>query len=182
MACSGSAVASGFFHCVLRKNKKGPKRPLHTARIWMALAIPGGAPGYDDDKQLGNFITHIPALTSQRLREHSVQTPDVKAERHEAQDSDFSGLYGVRRGRKCPLQPCRGLAWAHPLEFRQLVPEPGELPFGILAGRPAGNQPCPPPRDLSPPGPGHGGPARRPLPPPQRAQSSPPHRPPPPPR
>src|SRR5437762_8330039 len=105
----------------------------------MALAIPGGAPGYDDDKQLGNFITHIPALTSQRLREHSVQTPDVKAERHEAQDSDFSGLYGVRRGRKCPLQPCRGLAWAHPLEFRQLVPKPGELPFCILAGRRAAN-------------------------------------------
>src|SRR5580692_6713230 len=32
---------------------------MHTARIWMALAIPGGAPGYDDDKQFGNFITHM---------------------------------------------------------------------------------------------------------------------------
>jgi hypothetical protein len=27
----------------------------------MALAIPGGAPGYDDDKEFGNFITHIAA-------------------------------------------------------------------------------------------------------------------------
>ena len=32
---------------------------MHTARIWMASAIPGGAPGYDDDKEFGNFITHI---------------------------------------------------------------------------------------------------------------------------
>jgi hypothetical protein len=32
---------------------------MHTARIWMASAIPGGAPGYDDDKQFGNFITHM---------------------------------------------------------------------------------------------------------------------------
>jgi len=27
----------------------------------MASAIPGGAPGYDDDKQFGNFITHMAA-------------------------------------------------------------------------------------------------------------------------
>jgi hypothetical protein len=25
----------------------------------MALAIPGGVPGYDDDKQLGNNIAHV---------------------------------------------------------------------------------------------------------------------------
>jgi hypothetical protein len=34
----------------------------------MASAIPGGAPGYDDDKELGNFITHMTARTSRRLR------------------------------------------------------------------------------------------------------------------
>src|SRR6202043_3817175 len=53
---------------VLRKIKRGPRGPMHTARMWMALAIPGGAPGYDDDKEFGNFITHIGARTSQRLR------------------------------------------------------------------------------------------------------------------
>jgi hypothetical protein len=41
---------------------------MHTARIWMASAIPGGAPGYDDNKEFGNFITHSMARTSQRLR------------------------------------------------------------------------------------------------------------------
>jgi hypothetical protein len=44
----------------------------------MALAIPGGAPGYDDDKQFGNFITHIAAKTFQRLREHTILGPEVK--------------------------------------------------------------------------------------------------------
>jgi hypothetical protein len=36
--------------------------------MWMASAIPGGAPGYDDNKEFGNFITHSAAQTSQRLR------------------------------------------------------------------------------------------------------------------
>ena len=32
---------------------------MHTARIWMASATPGGAPGYDYDKEFGNNITHL---------------------------------------------------------------------------------------------------------------------------
>ena len=51
---------------------------MHTARIWMALAIPGGAPGYDGNKKFGNFITHMAARTSQRLRGYSRPTPEVK--------------------------------------------------------------------------------------------------------
>jgi hypothetical protein len=51
---------------------------MHTARIWMALAIPGGAPGYDGNKEFGNFITHMAARTSQRLRGYSHPTPEVK--------------------------------------------------------------------------------------------------------
>ncbi len=51
---------------------------MHTARIWMALAIPGGAPGYDYNNKLGNFIAHIAAQTSQRLRGYSHQVPEVK--------------------------------------------------------------------------------------------------------
>jgi hypothetical protein len=40
-------------------NKKGPQRALmHTACKWMASAIPGGAPWYDENKKFGNFITH----------------------------------------------------------------------------------------------------------------------------
>ena len=57
---------------------------MHTARFWMALAIPGGAPGYDDDKEFGNFITHMTARTSQRLRKHTRQTLKVKARGDEA--------------------------------------------------------------------------------------------------
>ena len=41
---------------------------MHTARIWMASATPGGAPGYDYDKEFGNNIAHLAAQTSQRLR------------------------------------------------------------------------------------------------------------------
>jgi hypothetical protein len=51
---------------------------MHTARIWMALAIPGGAPGYDYNNKLGNFIAHTTAQTSQRLRGYSHQAPEVK--------------------------------------------------------------------------------------------------------
>jgi hypothetical protein len=54
----------------------------------MTLAIPGGAPGYDNDKkELGNNITHLAAQTSQRLREHSHNGPNVKARPDETQDS-----------------------------------------------------------------------------------------------
>jgi hypothetical protein len=59
---AASSVAS------IRKIKRGPRGPLHTARSWMALAIPGGAPGYDYNKKFGNNITHFAVLTSQRLR------------------------------------------------------------------------------------------------------------------
>jgi hypothetical protein len=34
----------------------------------MALAIPGGALGYDYNKGLGNNITHFAVLTFQKLR------------------------------------------------------------------------------------------------------------------
>jgi hypothetical protein len=46
--------------------------------MWMASATPGGAPGYDDDKQFGNFITHSTVQTSQRLR--GTYLPDPKSQ------------------------------------------------------------------------------------------------------
>src|SRR6266851_7865842 len=88
--CAASSV--GFL-----EKKRGPRGPMHTARIWMASAIPGGAPGYDDDKELGNFITHMTAQTSRRLRKHSCQTLKVNARRHEALDLELSGVPDVRR-------------------------------------------------------------------------------------
>src|SRR3954469_11021446 len=68
MAFSGGLLSAASFSCVFGQIKRGPRGPLHTARIWMASAIPGGAPGYNDDKQFGNFITHLTVRTSQRLR------------------------------------------------------------------------------------------------------------------
>jgi hypothetical protein len=41
----------------------------------MTSAIPGGAPGYDDDKELGNNVAHATRRTSRRLREIDRQTP-----------------------------------------------------------------------------------------------------------
>jgi hypothetical protein len=81
------------------ENKKGPGRgPMHTARIWMALAIPGGAPGYDDDKQFGNFITHRSAQASQRLREHTAEASKVKSQAEITLNFEFSEVPSVRRG------------------------------------------------------------------------------------
>jgi hypothetical protein len=59
----------------------------------MALAIPGGAPGYDYDKEFGNNITHLAARTSQRLRVYIRQTPKVKGS---VSERDFSSLAGFR--------------------------------------------------------------------------------------
>jgi hypothetical protein len=73
----------------------------------MASAIPGGAPGYDDDKQFGNFVTHFAADTSQRLRDHSVKTPDVKGRRREAQTCS---LHRFPHGRESVF----GCKWSYP--------------------------------------------------------------------
>jgi hypothetical protein len=50
-------------------NKKGPREgPQRTVRSGMASASPGGAPGYDKNKKLGNFVAHFIVTASQRLR------------------------------------------------------------------------------------------------------------------
>jgi hypothetical protein len=41
----------------------------------MTSAIPGGAPGYDDDKELGNNVAHTTHEASRRLREIDWQKP-----------------------------------------------------------------------------------------------------------
>jgi hypothetical protein len=51
-------------------NKKGPEEgPGAPSECGWHLAIPGGAPGYDYDKEFGNNIAHFTAYASQRLRE-----------------------------------------------------------------------------------------------------------------
>src|ERR1700688_3644850 len=106
MAGSGCAVFARLSQLEVRKIKRGPRGPMHTARMWMALAIPGGAPGYDDDKKFGNFVTHIAAQTSQRLREHSDEPRKVKGSRRCARFWEISGVPGVRREQKCCFQLC----------------------------------------------------------------------------
>jgi hypothetical protein len=54
---------------------------MRTARIWMALAIPGDAPGYDGDKEFGNNVTHQGAELSKGCANHSDETADVKGRR-----------------------------------------------------------------------------------------------------
>src|SRR5947208_13183192 len=68
--------------CLVREIKKAPKRAhAHRLSCGWQLATPGGVPGYDGDKEFGNNITHGGGSASQRLREHSGQSPDVKAMR-----------------------------------------------------------------------------------------------------
>lgn len=51
-------------------NKKGPQEaPCAPLGFGWPLAIPGDAPGYDDDKEFGNNVTHEVGPASQRLRE-----------------------------------------------------------------------------------------------------------------
>src|SRR6187402_3419187 len=97
MTCSGYAVVSGLFCWLFRKIKRGPRGPMHTARMWMASATPGGAPGYDDDKKFGNNITHLTARTSQRLR--GTYCPSFKSQATGAigAEKQLSGVFNLRR-------------------------------------------------------------------------------------
>jgi hypothetical protein len=93
MACSGRpAVGSlwaflisdlvdlGLFGLELADNKKGPEEaPTHTARIWDGLAIPGGAPGYDDNKKFGNNIPHLGVQLPKGCATYTALPRNVKA-------------------------------------------------------------------------------------------------------
>src|SRR5260370_35018964 len=87
----------------------------------MALAIPGGAPGYDDDKQFGNFIAHIAARTSQRLREHSGEPPKVKGRRRSARLVQSSRVPGISRAENAGSGHVPGLKAS---SWRGLPPAP----------------------------------------------------------
>src|SRR4051812_12199227 len=74
---------------------------MHTARIWMASATPGGAPGYDYDKEFGNNVTHSTARTSQRLRGYTARSPEVKGRTTLARFWQCNGVPAFRRGGIC---------------------------------------------------------------------------------
>jgi len=84
---------------------------MHTARMWMTSAIPGGAPGYDDDKEFGNFITHMAAQTSRRLREHN---DHPEKSREGTNGRDFGRLAGSRRSARAKIR----------LAAMRIAPEP----------------------------------------------------------
>ena len=127
-------------------NKKGPEEaPCAPPEFGWPSATPGDAPGYDDDKEFGNNIAHLTAQTSQRLREHSRHRPNVKA--RGPFSLIFPRLSGVPAVGECEnaapaqeerhsyaLQPLLRRLRLHPFELRQLVPEPGELPLGVVPG------------------------------------------------
>src|SRR5215207_4162429 len=97
MVCSGCAVPARLRQFRFWEIKKGPRGPMHTARIWMASATPGGAPGYDYDKEFGNNITHLAARTSQRLRGYTAQPLEVKGRTPLARFSQCNRVPAVRR-------------------------------------------------------------------------------------
>ena len=106
MACSGCAVPARLRQFQFWEIKKGPRGPMHTARIWMASATPGGAPGYDYDKEFGNNITHSRVHTCQRLRGYTAQSPKVKGRTPIARLRQLSGVPGVRRVGFLCVQAC----------------------------------------------------------------------------
>ena len=136
----------------------------------MASATRGGAPGYDDDKEFGNNIAHLPAQTSQRLRGYSQLTPIVKASCHSRRfGTRLAGFRPFGEG-EIAAMPQKRSAWQrlcrdchrpspgamaiqppprrlrrHPFELRQLMPKPGELPLGVVPGVGCGRSRRPPP-------------------------------------
>src|SRR3954470_18645534 len=77
--------------------KRAVRGPCTPPSFGMASAIPGGAPGYYDDKEFCNNIAHTPHRTSQRLRGYICRTPDVKGGRHRARESQPNRVFSIRR-------------------------------------------------------------------------------------
>src|SRR5436190_23952011 len=79
----------------------------------MALAIPGGAPRYDYDKEFGNNITHCAAQTSQRLR--ALYRPNPGSQGRDAKIAIWSSVTGFRPFGECEFAvPCHAGATSSP--------------------------------------------------------------------
>src|SRR5436305_7036995 len=76
----------------------------------MASAIPGGAPGYDYDKEFGNNIAHFTAQTSQRLR--ALYRPNPGSQGEDAKSAIWSSVTGFRPfGEHEFAVPCHAGSW-----------------------------------------------------------------------
>src|SRR5882724_4654662 len=97
MACSGSGFCR-LFGLELWEIKKGPKRPPRTPpEFGMASATPGGAPGYDENQEFGNNITHAGAHFPKDCAK--IATKPVKSRQGAVQTRflELSGVPAVRR-------------------------------------------------------------------------------------
>src|SRR4051812_3189027 len=81
----------------------------------MASATPGGAPGYDYDKEFGNNVAHSTARTSQRLRGYTARSPEVKGRTPLARFWQCNCVPGFRRVGFLCVQAC-GEAACRPCE------------------------------------------------------------------
>src|SRR5207245_129554 len=87
IACSGSGFCR-LFGLELWEIKKGPKRPYaHRLNLGMASAIPGGVPGYHDDKEFGNNISHASVHFPKDCATYTGPALNVKARRCAPQHS-----------------------------------------------------------------------------------------------
>ena len=114
-------------------NKKGPQRPPCTPpEFGMASATPGGAPGYDYDKEFGNNITHLKALTYQRLRRYTARSREVKGRTPITRFSQLSGVPWCSASANFILAGMRLMTWVSFRTVRRTRPQVRELRTGNL--------------------------------------------------
>jgi hypothetical protein len=99
------ALLSAFWALVvfeLSDNKKGPEEaPCTPPEVGMALAIPGGVPGYDEDKEFGNNITHVSAQLPKGCATIAARRPMSRECHRLPRFCQLSGVPAIRRGRIC---------------------------------------------------------------------------------
>src|SRR5882672_9433199 len=88
-------------------NKKGPQRPhAHRPNLDGLQPPPAVRLGTTTIRSLVIILRILGLGLPKGCAKHSAQTPDVKGRRRDALDSELSEVPGVRRERKCSLQPC----------------------------------------------------------------------------
>src|SRR6266576_1732690 len=92
----------GFVGLEFWGNKKGPEEaPRTPPEFGMALAIPGGAPGYDEDKHFGNNITHASVRLPKDCANIAARRPMSRDRRRLPRFCQHSGVPAFRRARIC---------------------------------------------------------------------------------